>query len=112
MTSLMLVKNYFDCGKIFINRRKDNHRENLYRYCVRLIQDLNNKIVPFFTRNELKTAKKDDFEIFSQIVKKLSNQDHSRLEGIAEIAKMTEKMNRKRSSKFLESSETIRRSRR
>ena len=112
LSSLELVKDYFGCGRIFINRRRDNHKENLYRYCVRSIRDLSDKIVPFFKENKLKTAKKSDFDIFCQIIKNLSARKHFRLKGMVEIAKLTEKMNRKISSKFLESSETIRRTRR
>ena len=33
--SLELLKKYFRCGNIYINRRHDNHQEHLYRYCVR-----------------------------------------------------------------------------
>jgi hypothetical protein len=27
------IQDHFQCGKIYENRRKDNHRENIYRYC-------------------------------------------------------------------------------
>src|SRR5438445_10329911 len=30
----------FGCGKVFLNRRRDNHREDLLRYCVQRIGDL------------------------------------------------------------------------
>lgn len=52
------VQNFFKCGNIYENKRHDNHRENLYRYCVRNKTDLLEKICPFFTRNPLITAKK------------------------------------------------------
>ena len=31
------LKEFFECGRVFINRRKDNHKEQLYRFCVRSI---------------------------------------------------------------------------
>ena len=34
------IKTFFGCGRVFINRRYDNHNENLYRFCVRTIKDL------------------------------------------------------------------------
>lgn len=107
--SLLLLKDYFSCGEVYINRRKDNRKENLYRYCVRSISDLNEKIIPFFTENKLKTAKKDNFNYFSKVVKMLVGQKHFRIKGIIKIAKIVQKMNRQNPSKFLESSETIRR---
>ena len=106
--SLYLMKDYFKCGDVYINRRKDNRKENLYRYCVRSICDLNEKIIPFFAANKLKTAKKKDFIYFSKAVKMLVGQKHFKLKGIIAIAKIVQQMNRKLPSKFLESSETIR----
>ncbi|MEK7182227.1 MAG: LAGLIDADG family homing endonuclease [Patescibacteria group bacterium] len=102
------IRKYFDCGKIFVNKRYDNHNENIYRYCVRPIDDLNKKIIPFFTKNKLRTEKYSDFVIFSKIILMIKEGRHLSLSGIKKIAKMIEKMNRKKPSKFLESSETIR----
>ncbi len=72
--SLQIIKNFFGCGAIYVNRRYDNHKENIYRFCVRSIKDLNEKIIPFFKTNQLLTYKKNDFEIFCKAVEmKLSN---------------------------------------
>jgi hypothetical protein len=38
--SLEALQEFFECGRIFVNRRYDNHKENLYRYCVRSLKDL------------------------------------------------------------------------
>jgi len=107
--SLYVIKDFFSCGDIFINRRRDNHKKNLYRYCVRSIRDLNEKIIPFFEQNLLKTAKKNDFQYFARIIKMLVKQEHFYKTGMIKVAKLSQKMNRKIPSKFLESSETIRR---
>lgn len=106
--SLEILQKFFKRGKIFVNKRYDNHNENLYRYCVRSKKDLTEIIIPFFRKNRLKTAKKEDFEIFVKVLEMMNENKHSELKGIKKIAKMIEKMNRKKSSKFLESSETIR----
>jgi hypothetical protein len=106
--SLEILLKFFKCGKIFVNKRYDNHNENLYRYCVRSKKDLTEIIIPFFRKNRLKTAKKEDFEIFAKVLVMMNENKHSKLVGIKKIAKMIEKMNRKKSSKFLESSETTR----
>ena len=47
---------FFGCGRVYVNRRRDNHREDLYRYCVYRFSDLRDIIVPFFEENPLRTA--------------------------------------------------------
>ena len=106
---LELMKNYFDCGKITVNKRNDNHKENLYRFVVRRIDDLAKIIIPFFKNYPLKTAKNEDFKIFAQIVSLMLAKEHFTFEGLTKIARMASTMNRRSQSKFLtESSETTR----
>ncbi len=109
LDALKVFQKYFKCGKIYVNTRYDNHNENLYRFCVRSLIDLTVKIVPFFQRHKLKTAKSKDFTIFSRIINLLNQGKHYSLNGMRKIAVLVEKMNRKKKSRFLESSETIRR---
>ena len=106
--SLRILEKFFKCGKIYVNKRHDNHNENIYRYCVRSKKELTKMIIPFFKNNQLKTAKKEDFKIFAIIIKLMNDNAHSKLVGIKKIAKLIERMNHKKSSKFLESPETKR----
>ena len=100
---------YFDCGHIVINRRNDNHREHLYRYVVRNMEDLQTIILPFFITHPLRTAKRKDFELFVQILELISKKNHLKKEGLIHIAQLVSSMNRQSKSKFLtESSETTR----
>ncbi len=108
LPALNIFKRYFKCGKIFVNRRHNNHKENLYRFCVRSIEDLQEKIIPFFKRNKLKTFKKNDFDLFVVAVNKIAKGEHLSSKGAKDIAKLIERMNRKKKSRFLESSETTR----
>lgn len=108
LSALQIFLRYFGVGKIFVNKRYDNHHEYLYRYCVRSISDLQTKIVPFFQKHRLYTAKQKDFELFAEIVKMLTEHKHFSVRGARAIARKTEKMNRKKPSRFLESSETTR----
>lgn len=103
---LRTIKDYFGCGNIYINRRKDNHRENLCRYCVRSVRELGEKIIPFFQRNHLRTAKQKDFEMFVMIIKMIQRKKHFEKSGMIQIAKIIQEMNRKVPARFLESSET------
>ena len=108
LDSLKLIKDFFGCGNIFVNRRHDNHKENLYRYCVRSIRDLREKIIPFFNENSLQTAKKHDFEVFKKAIKMMEENKHLSMSGIKEIGKLSQRMNRKKPARILVSSETVR----
>jgi len=109
LNALKIFQKYFGCGKIFINKRYDNHNEHLYRFCIRSLSDLNQKVVPFFKRNKLRTAKSKDFEVFRRIIKIMNDGKHYSYNGMVKVARLIEQMNRKKKSRFLESSETIRR---
>lgn len=63
-SALEAIKTYFGCGGIYINRRYDNHNYNLLRYCVRKQGDLKTKIIPFFKKYPLQSAKREQFEKF------------------------------------------------
>jgi LAGLIDADG endonuclease len=99
---------YFHCGRIIENTRRDNHREPLLRYSVKSRQDLIERIIPFFEEHPLITAKQRDFESFCAVIDLMRAGAHLREEGLASIARITETMNRKRRSRYLESSEAIR----
>lgn len=106
--SLEVVRKFFNCGKIYMNRRFDDHNEALCRYCVRSKKELTERIIPFFEENQLMTAKREDFEIFAEVLRMMNKNVHQELKGLKKIAKLIEKMNRKKPSKFLESPETKR----
>ena len=107
LQTLQSLKDFFKCGNIFVNKRYDNHKEHLYRYCVRSIRDIKEKIIPFFRKNQLQTAKKSDFEVFAEAIYMIEQRQHLTLNGIRKIADLAQKMNRRKPSKFLVSSETI-----
>jgi hypothetical protein len=108
LPALKIYLQYFGCGKIFVNKRYDNHHEHLYRYCVRSLKDLREKIIPFFRKNQLRTNKQKDFEMFSEIIETMMLKKHLSVKGLHLIAHKIERMNRKTPSQFLESSETTR----
>ena len=108
ISALQALQQFFGCGRIFVNRRHDNHKENLYRYCVRSVADLRQKIVPFFRENALRTAKRESFEVFVQVLELMKQRRHLSKEGLQEIAGLAKQINRQKQPRFLESSETIR----
>jgi hypothetical protein len=107
-SALEMLHQYCQCGRIIENRRRDNHREPLLRFSVKDRPHLAERIIPFFEEHPLITAKQSDFRSFRYVVEMMCAGRHLRREGLAEIAQITETMNRKQRSRFLESSEAIR----
>src|SRR3989339_378973 len=101
INSLKQLKKYFKVGDIYVNRRHDNHKENLMRYSVRKKDDLLNVIIPFFESYCLHTAKRNDFKIFVKCMKLIDNRKHLTRKGAIKIARLCEKMNHKHSSSDL-----------
>ena len=104
------VQKFFDCGKIYENKRYDNHRESLYRYCIRNKTDLLEKVIPFFEKNRLRTAKSEDFESFKKVLNKIKNGEHLTEKGFIEIREIASTMNR-RKPRTIESPTTKRQNR-
>ncbi len=108
VSALRELQAFFGCGEVYVNRRHDNHREHVYRYCVRRLADLERTIIPFFEANQLRTAKRTDFERFAEAVRLMRRGEHLSPSGMRRVAEIAQSMNRRKPSVFLESSETIR----
>ncbi len=94
--ALERLRHFFGVGNIIRNRRRDNHKEHLYRYVVRRRQDLLEVIVPFFQKYPLQTAKRDDFEKFARCLEHVARGDHLTPEGLHTIAQIAASMNRRK----------------
>ena len=92
---------FFGCGKVYRNSRRDNHREDMYRYCVQRIGDLRQTIVPFFRENPLRTSKQQNFEKFAQIIELMELRRHLSVPGIIQIAEIAQTMNHQKPSEVL-----------
>ncbi len=86
---------------VYINRRHDNHREDLYRYYVSRFGDLRDMIVPFFQENPLRTAKRDNFAKFAKIIELMDRRRHLTVPGLIEIAGIAQTMNHRKPSEAL-----------
>ncbi len=106
--ALQLIRDHFRCERIYINHRNDNHREDVARFCIRALSDLSEIIVPFFKEHRLITAKRSDFEKFVEVIELVKKGKHHEPAGLRSIAIISQSMNRRKRSEFLESSETIR----
>lgn len=96
LDSLKKLLDHFQVGKIYINKRYDNHKEHLYRYVVRRRKDLLEIIIPFFRQYPLQTSKKDDFEKFARCVEQMAQGKHLEHEGLIAIASTVSTMNRQK----------------
>ena len=70
------LEQFFGCGRVGVNRRHDDHRENMYRYSVRRLSDLAGRIIPFFEEQPLRTAKAEEFRKFASVVHMMASGLH------------------------------------
>jgi len=99
--ALKVIKSFFGVGRIYHNRRHDNHKEDLFSYKVANRRDLSRMIIPFFNRYKLRTSKQNDFELFKRCVGMMQQNKHLTIKGMLQIVKLTQKMNHKKSRKKL-----------
>lgn len=110
------IQTFFRCGIIKINHR-GHKSDHTYVLVVRNRDDLWRKIIPFFQKYNLRTEKRNDFKIFSIVVKIMEEKLHTTVTGAKQIVTLAYQMNdrgkRRRTPKkdlikIVESSETIR----
>jgi hypothetical protein len=101
LPSLELIQKFFGLGKIYRNRRHDNHKEDLFKFEVMRRDDLLNVIIPFFRKYPLLTAKNGDFERFATVLEMMSRKEHLTFKGLAEIAFIAQDMNHRKPRKHL-----------
>jgi hypothetical protein len=96
VSCLRELQEFLGVGKVYVNRRDDNHREHLYRYSVCRREDLLERIIPFFRQHPLRTAKRFDFEKFASCVELMATGRHRTRAGLADIVEVMQTMNRKK----------------
>ena len=94
--SLYAFVEFFGIGDVYQNTRYDNHKEHLFRYCVRRRAELTGIIIPFFTRYPLQTAKHGDFQKFAECVRRMETGVHLTMAGLREIIAIAETMNHRK----------------
>ncbi|MDP1759983.1 MAG: LAGLIDADG family homing endonuclease [Candidatus Woesebacteria bacterium] len=94
--SLQVLKDFFGIGKIYLNKRYDNHKEHLCRYVVRKRKYLLDVIIPFFKKYPLRTTKQKDFEKFASCLSLIQQNEHLKLDGMIRIVKIVSTMNRRK----------------
>jgi len=89
------LREFFGCGKVYIQRdRRPNHRL-CYRFEVNNRRDLIENIVPFFQQHSLRSpSKKRDFDLFQQIMTCIEQDSHLTTEGLETIQHLAAQMHR------------------
>ncbi|HIE36255.1 MAG TPA: endonuclease [Candidatus Omnitrophica bacterium] len=86
---LELFKKFFKAGYI----KPKSSSSNTYVFTISDRKSLEEKIVPFFKKHKLLTSKWEDFCKFAEIIERMKNKEHLRLEGIKRIIKIACSMN-------------------
>ena len=77
---LQKVKNFFNCGSIYLQKdRRRNHR-NCYRFEISSYQRIRQVVIPFFRKNPLHSEnRKNDFGLFCKIFKIIQSKNRKHL---------------------------------
>jgi hypothetical protein len=93
VSCLHMLKDFFGVGRVYINRRLDNHKEDLYVFVVAKRSDLLRTIIPFFQQYPLRTSKELDFQKFVKCMRLMETNAHLTRRGLLEIVEITQTMN-------------------
>lgn len=85
---LYLFKEFLNCGTI-----RRNPSDRTYKFEVRSIKDLTEKVVPFFKKYPLLSSKKKDFAMFERVCQMVNTQKHLQKETLREIVELSYQMN-------------------
>jgi hypothetical protein len=93
---LLLMQEYFGCGSI----RPDRSDKTL-KYEVRRLDDLVERVIPFFDANPLLTSKQRDVERFAAVCRLVRTGAHRTQAGLREIVDLAMTMNPSGKRKFV-----------
>ena len=96
------LKSAFNAGRII----PKPGQENLLIFIVDNRRQLAEKVIPFFTRYPLR-IKKNDFEIFKEIVEALERKEHGTEDGFKRLVKKARSFKRARKGRYKYSLEDI-----
>lgn len=90
---LIALKKHFGCGSVYFQRDKRKNHQDCYRFEVFNRKDLNEKIIPFFKKNQLLfSSKKRDFKIFCKLMDQINKGVHLSNAGLEKILRLKSKM--------------------
>ena len=90
---LYQLKNYFGCGNVYFQKDNRKNHQHCYRYEVGKQKDLEEIIIPFFIKNQLKfPSKQKDFKIFCNLMEMIKKGDHLRKKSLQKMYFLKQKM--------------------
>lgn len=86
-------KEFFKCGQVYFQKDKRKNHQDCYRYEVFNRKDLNEIIIPFFKKHLPRIqSRRNDFDLFCQIVGLMNEGKHLSKKGLLEIYRIKQKM--------------------
>ncbi len=90
---LYKLKQFFGCGSVYFQKDTRPNHQNCYRYEVYNRDNLNDIIIPFFQKNRLKlSSKRNDFNIFCEIMEMINRGDHLNKSGLKKMFALKQTM--------------------
>lgn len=89
---LDLIRETFGCGYVKPNH-SNSSRDATWVYVVRNRNELTEKVIPFFQTYPLRTAKRNDFKKFAEVVQMMNQQRHKSRDGLRDIFQLAFTMN-------------------
>ena len=87
------LKEYFGCGSVYFQKDTRQNHKNCYRYEVFNRDALVEKIIPFFTKHQLKfSSKKRDFLLFCKLMSMIKEGKHLTSAGLQKMYKVKQQM--------------------
>jgi len=88
---LVAMRDHLGCGSIRPNHRYSN--DETWVFVVRRRIDLLERVIPFFERNPLLSAKQGEFITFAEIVRRMDSGEHLCGDGFDRLAERALRMN-------------------
>ena len=86
---LKKIRNFFRCGNI----RPKGANSNVLTFSIESRRSIGEKVIPHFLRYPLQSRKKNDFEIFREIVETMERKEHSDINTFIRLIKLAFDMN-------------------
>ncbi|MBU0458492.1 LAGLIDADG family homing endonuclease [Patescibacteria group bacterium] len=87
------LKDFFNCGKVYIQRDRRPRHSLCYRFEVWNKTDLIEIIIPFFKKNSLRSPSRiRDFNIFCKAMRIIARSDHRTEKGLNELISLKKMM--------------------
>ena len=91
---LWKIRTTLQCGNVYFQKEQRKNHSQCYRYTVSGLNDIFEKIIPFFKKYPLQTASKSySFKQFCRIAQLVKERKHLQSEYIAKIIEIKSKMN-------------------